>query len=106
MNTKDSSTRGINPLKLLWGKIRRQILVRKYSKNIDGLLAKRKGECLQCANCCRILFRCPFLSKDNLCVIYTSPVRPSVCVHFPLSSTDLKDIKLFNKRPCGYTFET
>jgi hypothetical protein len=91
-------------LKLLWGKIRRQYLVHCRPGQVHDALANRQGGCEQCAACCRLLFRCPFLSADNLCLIYTSGLRSKSCVHFPLNRADLEDVKAAGGRVCGYHF--
>jgi hypothetical protein len=93
-----------NALKLLWGKIRRQFLVCCKPTAVQTVLAERRGECLQCAKCCRLLFKCPFLSAENLCLIYKSTLRPKSCVHFPLSRADLEDVKTSSGHGCGYHF--
>jgi hypothetical protein len=91
-------------LKLLWGKLRRQFLVCCKPSGLQTLLAERQGKCLQCANCCRLLFKCPFLSADNLCFIYNSTLRPKSCVHFPLNRADLEDVRIASGIACGYHF--
>ena len=91
-------------LKLLWGKTRRQFLVCCKPTAVQTVLAERRGECLQCAKCCRLLFKCPFLSAENLCLIYKSTLRPKSCVHFPMSRADLEDLKTSSGHVCGYHF--
>jgi hypothetical protein len=92
-------------LRLLWGKLRRLFIVYCKPKLIKTSLPKRHGECKQCANCCKLLFKCPFLSEDNLCLIYNSKFRPKSCIYFPLSVTDLEDVRLAHKYICGYSFD-
>lgn len=91
-------------LKLLWGKFRRQFLVHCTPSDVNSALAERQGECLQCANCCRLLFKCPFLSIDNLCLIYKSSIRPKSCVFFPINVADLEDVRIDSGQICGYRF--
>ena len=73
-------------------------------KAVQAALVERQGECLQCANCCRLLLKCPFLSADNLCRIYKSPLRPKACVYFPFGTADLEDVRISGKHICGYKF--
>lgn len=86
------------------GKVRRYLLGKFYRKYITEREKERKGECLQCGNCCRLLFRCPFLvgSNGNIkCLIYNSHVfRPRSCRDFPIDPQDLADVKF----QCGYHF--
>lgn len=93
-----------NLLKLSYGKLRRQFLVRFRPRKVQAVLAERQGECAQCANCCRLLLKCPFLTADNLCRIYGSSLRPKSCVHFPLGRLDLEDVRISSNKPCGYKF--
>ncbi len=90
--------------RLLLGKLRRPCLL--YFKKRAALEqgAYRHGHCRQCADCCRLLFRCPFLSADNLCMIYQSKVRPRACAYFPIDPRDLQDVMLSSGRSCGYWF--
>gem|GEM_PF-3714527 len=45
------------------------------------------------------------LSKDNLCMIYHSSLRPTVCRHFPLDQKDLNDVVRWGGSiDCGYAF--
>jgi len=48
---------------------------RKYVKES---LKARKGSCKKCGSCCyNFGTKCPFLSKDNKCIIYK--IRPIQC---------------------------
>ena len=93
-----------NVLKLLRGKLRRQVLVRCSPNKVNTAMFNRQGECLQCATCCRLLIRCPFLSADSLCLIYNSTARPKSCALFPLSAADLEDVRISGTHACGYSF--
>ena len=62
----------------------------------------RLGECDQCGNCCEILFRCPFLVRQDdgtaLCSIYDS--RPGQCAAFPIDHKCLAEVDF----ECSYRF--
>jgi hypothetical protein len=90
--------------KLTIGKFRRQLLVSFRRRLVKKNLGARQGECLQCADCCKLLFRCPFLTKANLCSVYHSPMRSTVCAKFPFNQKDLDEVKLTSGRECGYSF--
>lgn len=90
---------------LLLGKIRRFLIMRLRPNTIAQRMALRQGGCNRCAICCQLLYRCPMLSKDNLCMIYESPLRPSVCQHFPFDNRDLDDVaRMGSDIGCGYAF--
>ncbi|MBF0421774.1 MAG: hypothetical protein HQL73_02155 [Magnetococcales bacterium] len=88
---------------LLLGKVRRFLMVRFRPNIIAQRALLRQGECHRCAICCQLLYRCPMLSKDNLCMIYHSTLRPTVCQHFPLDHRDLNDVARMGVG-CGYVF--
>jgi len=83
------------------GKMRRWYLD-KFNKNkIHRGISERLGVCKMCGQCCRLVFKCPFLKKEGkceTCSIYN--FRPAQCRHFPIDSKDLKDLG----RSCGYSF--
>lgn len=89
---------------LLIGKMRRLILVGFIKKAVQARIVERHGECRQCANCCRLIFRCPFLTSDNLCRIYHSRMRFKACVYFPLDERDTLDVRMSSGYSCGYDF--
>ncbi len=91
---------------LLAGKLRRFFWLKLYPEKVENLISKRKGVCHQCANCCRIVYRCPFLTKDNLCRIYRSSVRPDACVMFPIDERDISDVFISSGFRCGYYFDS
>lgn len=82
------------------GKLRRIYLTTFRRGYVEKSIRERKGECLQCGRCCRLLFRCPFLSRDNRCRIYNRK-RAMSCVTFPIDARDLADVS----GVCGYYFE-
>ena len=76
------------------GKIRRYVLVHfkpDYVRQQKGL---RQGECNQCGNCCEILFKCPFLLREEdgaaICSIYDD--RPGQCAAFPIDDACLEEV--------------
>lgn len=85
----------------LKGKVRRFIQVNVIHEDTDALLASRQGECNRCGECCKILFRCPFLGTDTegqyTCRIYDK--RFAQCRMFPLHAADLREVA-----QCSYSF--
>lgn len=57
---------------------------------------ERQGRCYNCARCCQIAFRCPFLNEHNRCRIYK--VRPINCRKYPRVRKEQV------VHPCGYYF--
>ncbi len=87
----------------LRGKTRRFVQASLLRKDHTSLLAKRHGECNRCGACCKILFRCPFLTTDAegqyLCRIYEK--RFASCRIYPVHAGELREIE----GECSYTFE-
>lgn len=74
-----------------------QLADRNYIKN---KLAKRRGKCKKCGECCK---GCIFLNKrTNLCKIYTNRPRLFCYKEFPLDKLDQKIWGVEGK--CGYSF--
>jgi hypothetical protein len=90
------------------GKMRRFRLAhtRQGREYIRRMTVLRRGECLRCGACCRLLHRCPFLKTDNglaVCIIHTQ--RPFNCSIFPVDWRDLADRdQVAPHAPCGYSF--
>lgn len=87
----------------LKGKLRRFFQASVLREDPAPLLAKRQGECNRCGECCKILFRCPFLGEESpghyTCRIYAQ--RFEQCRLFPVRPMDLREVK-----QCSYTFTT
>ena len=81
-------------------KIRRLWLVKARRTYVRRRRSNRKGECVRCAMCCKLLLHCPFL-RENRCAIYDN--RFDQCKAFPI---DEKDIALICKMggKCGFFF--
>jgi hypothetical protein len=83
------------------GKVRRFLQVQFRPQQVEALLTRRQGECDRCGDCCKILFRCPFLTHDangdSLCRIYQ--YRFEQCRHYPIQPRDLAEVTR-----CSYTF--
>ena len=74
-------------------------LMRFFDKDyVNKKLAKRKGNCNKCGECCG---NCRFLNqKTRLCKVYKS--RPWTCYDdFPL---DKLDKRIWGVKKCGYHF--
>jgi len=77
-------------LRLLRGKVRRWWLVHFRPRYVAAQLQRRRGRCVRCGECCRIVFRCPWLRDGNRCAIY--PRRALQCRMFPIDERDLEDV--------------
>jgi len=82
----------------LIGQVRRQYLSRFRPGYVAGMRARRLGRCRSCGACCRLTFRCPFLTGDRLCDRYEK--RSRTCRDFPIDAMDLK----LTCVPCGHYF--
>lgn len=86
----------------LRGKVRRFIQVNIIREDTQALLARRKGECNRCGECCKLVFRCPFLGTDAdgqyTCRIYEK--RFAQCRMFPLHVEDLREVT-----QCSFSFD-
>ena len=86
-----------SPLK---GKVRRAYLAIFRKAYVRAQMDRRRGACRQCGRCCRLLYRCMFLTDDNRCLIYHKP-RAANCELFPIDARDLENVQ----RLCGFYFE-
>ena len=76
-------------------------MINKIKRSLESLLPVEKGrdgECRSCGACCRLPFKCLFLSKKNTCLIYT--IRPPQCRKYPRTRAD----KTFCP-DCGFTWD-
>lgn len=85
-----------SPLK---GKVRRWWLTTFRKEYVRRQLELRQGECNQCGACCKLMFRCFYLKRDNRCSKYHNG-RPPNCTCFPIDERDLRDAGVV----CGYSF--
>ena len=81
-----------------WGKLRRFYLTRLRKHYVRQMRRQRRGSCRQCASCCAVMFRCPYIN-GNKCMIYED--RFEQCTNFPIDERDL----VFREKVCGYSFE-
>jgi uncharacterized cysteine cluster protein YcgN (CxxCxxCC family) len=83
------------------GKIRRFLQVQFRKQQVDAFVAQRQGACNRCGACCKILFRCPFLTEDAegnaKCRIYA--YRFEQCRYYPIQPRDMQEVQ-----SCSYTF--
>ena len=92
--------------RLLWGKVRRFA----HKLRVEEVRRKhslRRGECLRCGACCKLLFHCPSLDFDEegkaLCRKYDR--RPFNCRVFPLDERCLRERDIVSPDTrCGYWF--
>ncbi len=77
------------------GKLRRFVSANFRKQEVIEALTLRQGECNRCGACCEILFKCPFLKRqdDNstACGIYED--RPNQCRLFPIDKRDLEEVR-------------
>lgn len=93
----------VSEVRKLFNKIRRFFVCHFEKEIIFRNLKRRRGECLQCGRCCKLVYRCPMLvgdAKTMRCLIYNT-IRPEQCRVFPLNPSDLADVNF----RCGYYFD-
>jgi hypothetical protein len=64
----------------------------------------KKWKCQKCGSCCRF-FKCPILTKDNLCPIYKN--RPEMCISNSNDDDEKKlkcviNLEIFLKKLMGF----
>jgi hypothetical protein len=84
------------------GKLRRLWLVHFGKGYVQRQISIRQGDCHQCGTCCKLLFPCPMLTKQGLCLVYGT-CRPQVCKVFPIDQRDIDEVKFLGIQ-CGYRF--
>ncbi|OQY12547.1 MAG: hypothetical protein B6I31_03005 [Desulfobacteraceae bacterium 4572_19] len=85
------------------GKSRRLWLVHFQKEYVENQLSVRQGTCRQCATCCNLLFACPMLTKESLCLVY-GICRPQACKVFPIDQRDIDEVALCGGQ-CAYSFD-
>jgi Putative zinc- or iron-chelating domain len=84
------------------GKLRRFVRANFKKQEIVASLALRRGECNRCGACCELVFKCPFLKRQDdgtsLCGIYEN--RPNQCRLFPTEQRDIQELR----GTCSYYF--
>ena len=69
---------------------------------LNGHEPRRFGSCNRCGACCKIVYRCPFLTEENGmygCAIYER--RPDQCRRFPVETRDIAELD----SGCTYYFQ-
>ncbi len=90
------------------GKVRRFTSTKFRKSYVDEQLKKRKGECLRCGTCCRLLFKCPMLidNEDGSTSCRIHKKKPENCDIFPLNQKCINERNLIQPLlPCGYSFD-
>ncbi len=92
-----------NFLGQLLRKIRRFYLGTFKPEIIQKSIAEtRQGDCHRCGLCCELIYKCPFLGRDqqNLpyCRIY-GDLRPANCKNYPFDQVDAEIDQ------CGFSFK-
>ncbi len=90
------------PVRQVAGKIRRFYIYHFRKGYLRAQRDLRRGECRQCAACCRLLFPCAALGPEQLCRIYHGR-RWAVCRDFPIDRRDIEDVSRAGGT-CGYYF--
>lgn len=89
-----------------WGKLRRFYLVYFRPTYVAYQLKRRRGECKRCGACCKLMFDCWFLKRNQpLATCRHYSLRSPACIIFPIDENDLLDRTII--RPdveCGYNF--
>ena len=92
--------------RLAWGKVRRFMLIAVFQRKAAADLSRRRGQCIHCGACCKLLFKCPAFretSTGGWCTIYDD--RPGVCALFPINEKDLRERDiLMPEKSCGFSF--
>ena len=86
-------------LKIL-NKVRRKLMLVIDKNYVKKKLAKRKGKCKRCGQCC---LNCECLDKETkLCKVYDN--RPDLChKDFPIDEFDKRVFNVEGK--CGFEFD-
>jgi hypothetical protein len=89
-----------------WGKMRRFYYWTLRKDYIERSHARRRGECVRCGACCKLMFRCPWLDEASglpMCVRHET--RPMNCRVYPIDEADIADRDVIApERKCGYSF--
>jgi hypothetical protein len=89
------------------GKVRRFANGTFRKKHVARKLERRRGECIRCGTCCRLLFKCPYLQthEDGGTSCRVHQKRPRNCRIFPVDRKCLAERDLLAPDlPCGYSF--
>jgi Fe-S-cluster containining protein len=90
------------------GKVRRFTNGKLRRGHVRRLLRRRRGECVRCGACCKLLFECPMLEthEDGSTSCRIHQRRPENCRIFPVDERCLAERNaLLPETPCGYHFE-
>jgi len=109
---KSLFSRGVRQqARLAWGKFRRMYYCRFEPGYVDRNHKRRRGQCLRCGACCRLMIRCPLLVENGS--VAGSPStecshhgdRHDNCRVFPIDEADLADRNIIMPdQACGYYF--
>lgn len=83
------------------------VLIYHWHSRRDKLVAKRKGHCKQCGNCCiNDGKKCEHLDENNKCKIYNGREKlgHKGCPYYPLPASFRA--KPYKWRNCGYYYDT
>ncbi len=77
--------------------------IKRIFTSVLPVSKRRKGECINCAACCRLPNVCPFLKYksdgESYCSIYT--IRPLNCRKYPRTESEF-----ITADTCGHRFES
>ena len=90
---------------LAWGKLRRLYMTTLRPRKARRMLERRRGECLRCGVCCKLVVKCPHLDESGLPACTVHEQRHRNCRAFPLDERDLRDRdRVSPGTKCGYWF--
>ena len=81
-----------------WSKVRRYWLSKFRRGYVAKMRRQRRGSCVRCGSCCRIMFKCPHLENGSHCLVYLK--RANQCANFPIDHRDLR----YLEDVCGFYF--
>jgi len=89
-----------------WGKVRRFYYGIFRQDYIERSHARRRGECLRCGACCKLMVPCRYLNESNGMPACTKhDVKYKNCRIFPIDEADLADRDIIAPdTKCGYYF--
>jgi hypothetical protein len=74
--------------------------IKRINNSLLPVDKNRKGKCVSCGECCKLVFVCPFLKYKkgkSFCSIYK--IRPTGCRKYPRSSKEF-----VTQKTCGFRF--
>lgn len=88
------------------GSWRRNFLLVFRPGYVKKMRENRIGQCRMCGTCCKIVFKCPHLDKNNLCRKHETGKKPFECRYAPITPRDVADFNSLMPEgmTCGFSF--